>query len=671
MFPPLRLQFVAVTIAILLCISLHSNGQQRYTLDDPSVFHRLDVYTFVFIDSTESLGIKDVSKPAFQQRFNRADGFLTFGYLKPAIWLKIESRTTIPETTWMLQIPAPFLEYVDFYQLQNNYAWHHSSSGYYKKQSEREIRHTNHVASLRFLPDSTNTIYIRIAGLSPKTFPVFIAEKEFLQEHVRFEDVGYGIFFGILIVMFFYNLLLYVNLRQIDYLLYICTIVCTFLIFASASGYGGRFLWPEFPRMNFYAGRLTLPLMAIFLSAFTIRFLEVRKYSVIMFYLLISLIPLAVLATILIVTKILPSAGNNLISLSTTLFMVTGIVCSMKGNKAANYFIAAWTIYLIGGLMLTLRNSGVLEFNFWTTHFVEIGAALETTIIAFALGDRYRRYKKEKEAAQMQALKLQLGATEKLESKVKERTEQLSKAYKELQQTLETNEAQTRIIENKNAELDAFFYRVSHDIKGPISSLLGLSALAKRESPGADLSPYLDRQHQQIERLNHIVTGLINLTRLSHTDLQIQKIDFEKLIDACISSFRGYENYERIKFEVAIEPSLDFHCEWMLANSILQNLIENAIKYSRSDSPFVSVAVYSDGANVVIRVTDNGQGITAEHLPKIFEMFYRVSNTPGGSGLGLYILKRSVDRLGGTIEVASSAEIGSAFTVKLPRHDKN
>jgi signal transduction histidine kinase len=69
----------------------------------------------------------------------------------------------------------------------------------------------------------------------------------------------------------------------------------------------------------------------------------------------------------------------------------------------------------------------------------------------------------------------------------------------------------------------------------------------------------------------------------------------------------------------------------------------------------------------VIRVTDNGQGIAAEHLPKIFEMFYRVSNTPGGSGLGLYILKRSVDRLGGTIDVESSTETGTVFTVRLPK----
>jgi two-component system, sensor histidine kinase LadS len=230
--------------------------------------------------------------------------------------------------------------------------------------------------------------------------------------------------------MFFYNLFIYFTLRQTNYLLYILTIVCTFTIFASASGYAGKFLWPSHPELNYYFGRLTLGPLVIFLAIFTIRFLEVKRHSSVMYYALMTLIPLGVIAIILIMTGALSSAGNNLISVTTVVYMTTGIVCRAKGNKTATYFIAAWTVYLIGGLLLTLRNSGVLNFNFWTTHFVEIGAALETTIIAFALADQYRRIKKEKEDAQALALTLQLDAREKLETMVLQRTAQLSTAYK-------------------------------------------------------------------------------------------------------------------------------------------------------------------------------------------------------------------------------------------------
>lgn len=667
MFFLLRLRFtIAPAILFLLC-STHSFGQKPYLLTDTTVIHRLDAYTEVLIDSLNGFGIDQVTHPDFQHFFQRTGKNLTFGYLKAPIWLKIVTRTASPQTQWYLEIPAPFLEYVDFYQLNKDNTYHHSESGYYREHTVRRVSHTGHALPLQFTTDSLSTVYIRIAGESPKTFPLFALEKELFYQKARFEDVGYGIFFGILVVMFFYNLLLYLTLKQVNYLLYICTIVCTFLIFSSASGYAGKFLWPDSPVMNFYAGRMSLGVLAVFLSVFTIRFLEVKKYSKVMYYALASLIPLAVMATFLVATDTLSSAGNNLISLSTLVFMSTGIVCRVNGNKTASYFIAAWTIYLIGGLLLTLRNSGVFDFNFWTTHFVEIGAALETIIIAFALGDRYRRYKQEKEEVQLVALKAQQEANEILEIKVKERTEQLSKAYEELRATLDTNTLQTRIIENKNAELDAFFYRISHDLKGPISSLLGLSALARRDVKDIHALEYMQRQHDQVERMNAIITGLINLTKLSHNDLKSEKIDFEIMVDACIRSFNGLDNFEKLSFRKEIPNDIVFYSEWTLLNAILQNLIENAIKYSREESPFVRILVRPEpDGGVCIEVEDNGQGIPAEDQSRVFEMFYRATQNATGTGLGLYILKRSVDRLMGTVTLKSDVGVGSIFIVRLP-----
>jgi signal transduction histidine kinase len=657
-------------LMLLAILATHTvSAQSPYILNDPTITHRLDADVKIFIDPGNTLDILQVSNPEFQSRFERSKGNLTFGYLKATIWLKVQTKTALPGVEWLLSVPAPFLEYVDFYQLNTaDNTWKHSLSGYYRKHSERDISHTGHVVPMIFnASDSINTTLIKISGLSPKTFPLNVVEKEKFNQEVRYEDVGYGIFFGILVVMFFYNLLLFIVLKQVNYFLYICTIVCTFLIFSSASGYAGKFLWPDMPLLNFYAGRMTLPILAIFLSIFTIGFLDVRRYSSVMFFLLMSIIPLAILSAILVSTEMLSSAGNNLISLATIIYMTTGIVCTAKGNKTARYYIAAWAVYLAGGLLLTLRNSGVLDFNFWTTHFVEIGAALETTLIAFALGDRYRRYKQEKEEIQMLALKAQQEANEKLELKVRERTEQLSNAYEELRATHETNKLQTRIIENKNAELDAFFYRISHDLKGPISSLLGLSALAKREVKDEHAIQYFDKHQSQAERLNNIIIGLIHLTKLNGDDLRKERIDFDKLIDDCILSFDSHENFTKIKFEKHVHANVEFYSEWTLINAILQNLIENSIKYAGKKSPFIHIHVWDDANSVTLKVDDNGQGIPKEHQAKIFDMFYRATQEQNGSGLGLYILKRSVDRLRGTIDMRSEVGVGSTFTVKLPK----
>ena len=385
-----------------------------------------------------------------------------------------------------------------------------------------------------------------------------------------------------------------------------------------------------------------------------------------MYYVLLSLIPLSVISNILVATDLIPSAGNNLILISIILLLTTGIVCRVNGNKTATYFIAAWTLYLIGGLLLTLRNIGVLEFNFWTTHFVEIGGALETIIIAFALGDQYRRFKKEKEDAQALALAVQQEATEELEVKVMVRTEQLSKAYEELAATLQKNKIQTETIRNKNAELDVFFHRISHDLRGPISSLLGLSYLAKVDIKDERALQYIDKQHQQVERLNQLISGLINLTKLSNDGLAKVKIDFSKMIDECINYFDNLPNFVNVRFTIRIQPNLDFYSEWTLLNAIMQNLLENAIKYSKGDLPYVDIRVYEQDNQVILEVEDNGQGIPHHHQPKIFEMFFRATNNATGSGLGLYILKRSVDRLKGTVELKSQVNEGSTFTVRLP-----
>lgn len=656
------MRFICVAFLVSLLLAKGNGAYAQVELSDTTTVYRVDSEVEVLIDSTGRLTFDDVRELTFP----KSNGALTFGYLKKPIWLKINAQTLQPHTLWYLEIPAPFLEYVDFYQ-KAGATWHHSRSGYYVAQSERAISHTNHALPLLFDSLNTSEVYIRITGLSPKTFPMYIMNKEVFHQKTRTDDLWYGVFFGILLIMFFYNFFIYLSLKQTNYLPYMGTIVCTFLIFASASGYAGKFLWPETPAFNFYAGRLSLGVLVTVLAVFTIKFLEVRKYSKGMYYALISLIPLSVIATFLVAFEEMPSAGNNLISICTLMFITTGIVCRVKGNAIATYYIAAWTIYLIGGLLLTLRNSGVFEFNFWTTHFVEFGAAMETSIIAFALGDRYRRYKREKEEIQLQALKIQQDTNEMLEKRVQERTEDLIKVNTELQANLATISKQSEIIEAKNAELDGFFYRISHDLKGPVSSLLGLSHLAKMEVTDPQALEYLNRQHEQVDRLNQMIRGLINLTRLSNTSLSKEKIDFVNLVDSCINALEGLPKFKGIRFRKEVSPGMHYEAEWVMLNAILQNLVENAIKYSREADPFVKISVREQGEIILLEVEDNGRGIPEEHQANIFEMFYRATDSASGSGLGLYILKRSVDRLKGKIKIKSKVGEGSTFTIQLPR----
>lgn len=225
------------------------------------------------------------------------------------------------------------------------------------------------------------------------------------------------------------------------------------------------------------------------------------------------------------------------------------------------------------------------------------------------------------------------------------------------------------IIERKNSEMDSFFYRVSHDLKGPIASLLGLSDLAKRDVTDTKALHYLKMYENQIKRLNMIVMELINITELNYREIKRTEINFYEIIDNCITAYTYLPDFDSIVFKVEVQSNLVFSSEWYIVNTILQNLIENSIKYldkSKKEST-VHINVFEAKAHIHIQVKDNGQGIEKEHQDKIFDMFYRANNTAQGTGLGLFILKRAVERLQGEIKLDSTPGLGTTFNISLPK----
>lgn len=237
-----------------------------------------------------------------------------------------------------------------------------------------------------------------------------------------------------------------------------------------------------------------------------------------------------------------------------------------------------------------------------------------------------------------------------------------------LEQETKAQREKTSIIEEKNKELDSFFYRVSHDLKGPISSLIGLHQVVTMDITDKTALMYFTMYHHQIQRINNIVLSLIDITRMKHLEVKREPIEFEQLVDECIKSYSYFENYRSIEFIKEIQHPIHFTSEWAIVNTILQNLIENAIKYARNDvKPFVRIAIYEFEQQIVLMVEDNGQGIPEQHQSKIFDMFHRANDRIQGTGLGLYILKRAVERLQGTIRLTSELGLGSKFIVTLPR----
>src|SRR5215207_1213284 len=142
-FPSCSRPFI-ITLLLLFFLVTPGSGQAPYALTDTSVVHRVDAHAEIFIDSTRALSFDQVA----HQQFRHSTGNLRFGYVRGAIWLKVKTQTHALRTQWFLEIPAPFLEYVDFYQQDHNGHWRHSEAGYYRPHSASEVPHTGYVLPL-------------------------------------------------------------------------------------------------------------------------------------------------------------------------------------------------------------------------------------------------------------------------------------------------------------------------------------------------------------------------------------------------------------------------------------------------------------------------------------------------------------------------------------------
>ncbi len=219
-----------------------------------------------------------------------------------------------------------------------------------------------------------------------------------------------------------------------------------------------------------------------------------------------------------------------------------------------------------------------------------------------------------------------------------------------------------------NAELDRFVYSASHDLRAPISSLLGLIQVARLEKNVDNLSPLFELQEKSLQRLDRFIKDIVDHSRNTRLIVESIPVNFEQLVKAAFEQLQFLDNASRIRRVIKIDQKGTFHTAVTRVDIILNNLISNALKYAdlRRDNPFIEVQITSDDKQAELRVIDNGEGITTDAKPKIFDMFFRASANGSGSGLGLYIVKEAVQKIGGSITVHSEYGKGTEFVVLIP-----
>jgi two-component system, sensor histidine kinase LadS len=392
-------------------------------------------------DPERRLAIEDVAGTA-HGRFRPVapgTGDINFGYSHAAYWLALPVRLAAgAPRQWLLEIAYPSLDRVEVYQRHPDGRYERQVAGDLMPFGARPYPHRNLVFPIVLEPEAEQTVYLRVLSAGNLTVPATLWQPQALHRHDQQSYALLSVYYGMLLALLLYNLLLYLAVRDAVFLAYVAFVAAMAVGTASQNGFGNQFLWPDWPAWGNVALPSGMSATGFFGAIFTRVFLGTRRQFPRLDRALLGFVALFA------VSALWPVAGSYqiaaiLTSLTGLAFSATavgaGVYCHAKGHPGARYFLIAWTLLLVGVAVLAMRNFGWLPTTLVTTYSMQIGSGLEMLLLSFALADRINLMRREKERASREALAAQqamvqalVRSEQELEARVAQRTEELADA---------------------------------------------------------------------------------------------------------------------------------------------------------------------------------------------------------------------------------------------------
>jgi signal transduction histidine kinase len=234
---------------------------------------------------------------------------------------------------------------------------------------------------------------------------------------------------------------------------------------------------------------------------------------------------------------------------------------------------------------------------------------------------------------------------------------------------------QNQLLEHKNDELtkinhelDSFIYRASHDLRAPLSSILGLAEIGLRTNDNEEMKSCLAMIKERVKVQDHVIHDIIEYARNLRTEINQENFNLKLLVFETIDMLLFNEGAEKIDFQTFISDDFEIEADKTRIAVILSNLLSNSVKYRDplKENQFVKISAEQSNSQLNVIVEDNGIGIQEDLQSKIFTMFFRASEKSKGSGLGLYIVKDTIQKLEGHIEFKSTLGEGTKFIFSIP-----
>ncbi|HAS40203.1 MAG TPA: serine/threonine protein kinase [Microscillaceae bacterium] len=439
---------------------------------------------YYYEDVAGNLSFEEVQTRTFGPVMRKRN---SFGSSSSVFWFRFKLKNTSKnQRDWRLEVGHPLLDHIQLY-IQQGKNWKKLTMGDNLPFDQRPIYSRNFVVPLKLTDSLEYTYYLKIQSTSTIQVPLTIYTPGAFHQKQDDEQLFFGIYYGILLVMALYNFIIYSALRERSYLFYMLFIVFAILFNLSLDGHDYQYLWPRAPQFSSNSAILFGGLAGFFLLLYANYFLETEKYApklgtgLVVFAGINLVNGLMALVAIRLATQLMPI----IFLLSFPWMIFTALICFRKGMLAARYFLWAWTLLALGVIGYSLTTTDIIPSNNWTMNLSRISLVLAVMLLSRALAERYRQYKREKENVQQKILDMQLDANEKLEKKVVERTREIQfksdeilTQNEELQQQQEEIIAQNEFIEETHAKLKQESKKTRESIRA--AKLIQKAALPSR-----------------------------------------------------------------------------------------------------------------------------------------------------------------------------------------------
>jgi len=675
-------------------------------------------YSTLVVDSTNVM----TPEQAFLAVTARAGkgNIINLGFQNYPVWIKfgIAGPTSDP---MVLSVDNPVLESVKLYKIDSTGKPNLVADvGASKPFWQRPRVNTGFIFNLDLAPTGATEYLLRVESDEQMMVPVILMSEKQLADNTRVRDFLIGLYCGVIIVMFLYNLFLAFSTKDRSSFLYSAFIIAIGLAQFVLSGYAYKYLFPGNPWLynQLYTGSGALA--GIFALLFVRDFLHTPSKMPMLDKAVVTAAfgYAGIIALRLLGLDATSSRATDVMGLVATIVIYAAVIKSMRtGYRPATYFFIAWSIFLVGTVFFILRNLGALPYNNITNYTMQAGTALEVLLLAMALADKINTLKREKDDSQRAALeaaykneRLIIEQNLVLEERVMTRTRDLSTAKENLEAALDDlKNTQTKLVEQeKMASLGQLTAGIAHEINNPINfvtsnitplrrDIADVFGLVEEVEQQAVSDTAVDARRQAIataksavdfdylkeevtillegiqegsQRTAEIVRGLRVFSRLDESDLK--QADINQGMDATLTIVNNLLT-GKLKVEKCYQKLPMIECYAGQLNQVWLNLLTNSIhavkeRWGEREGGCIRIEtrVSGDESAVEVIVSDNGSGMTEQTKHKLFEPFYTTKDVGEGTGLGLSIVHNTIQRHHGTIDLQSDLGGGTTFTITLP-----